>query len=416
MAHSWGRLDNLSSSTKPSVALVGAEFTIGRGSTCAHIIENPVVSKFVSMDHCSIRQVGTRYTLSSSSSNGTFLNDTKVEKNKEPVDLKDGDVISLIASQEAAQNKFGENAIVYQFFGQTRLCTGTEADAALMPPPDLLSAGTTASANAVCRTTSSERRALADHYNVDSAMVLGEGQFGKVYACTDTATRTKILAVKQIKKKRSLGRMSKSDAKTLENEVRILKKLKHTNIVNVVDIFETPELLSIVMERVTGGELFDYILDNGKLEESESKQLVAQILRAVAYLHGKNIVHRDLKPENVLIERTSDGSCPAVKVADFGTARALDSQRRAQTYCGTPTYFAPEVHLLQGPAASPGQTYGPPCDMWSIGVIVYIMLSGMPRPRAVHLFVIAPCLPLFYIGNRYGWQSMTVENGSTALV
>jgi tRNA A-37 threonylcarbamoyl transferase component Bud32 len=382
----WGRLESLSGSNA-RIDLAGAEFTIGRANghnvdgvkfTCAHVIENPAVSKFVSLVHCVIRQVGNRYTLASNSSNGTFLNGTQVEKNAEPVDLNDRDVISLITKQEAALKRFKEAAIVYQFFG---------TEAVRMPPPSFASAEAAESDNVVCRTKSSEGRAIANHYIVEKKL-LGEGQFGKVYACTDIATKTKSLAVKQIKKTRTLGRLTQT-TKNLAKEVSIMKTLRHKNIVNVVDVFETHEQLSIVMERVAGAaadgkaELFDYILDKGRLEESESIQLVEQILHAVAYLHGKNIVHRDLKPENVLVEETGAGRCPAVKVADFGTAKALDSQRKAQTYCGTPQYLAPEVHEAQGGRS--GQTYGYPCDMWSIGVIVCVgarragVAAGHPR-------------------------------------
>jgi len=151
-------------------------------------------------------------------------------------------------------------------------------------------------------------------------------------------------------------------------EVDILKKVNHPNIIALKELFDTPDKLYLVMELVTGGELFDKIVEKGSYTESEASHLVRKIVSAVDYLHNLGIVHRDLKPENLLLKRADNDL--EIAIADFGLSKIVGQQMMMQTACGTPSYVAPEVLNASG--------YGKEVDMWSIGVITYILLCGFP--------------------------------------
>uniref|UniRef100_A0A8B9JZA4 Protein kinase domain-containing protein n=1 Tax=Astyanax mexicanus TaxID=7994 RepID=A0A8B9JZA4_ASTMX len=143
-----------------------------------------------------------------------------------------------------------------------------------------------------------------------------------------------------------------------------VKMLKKT--IKLKEIFETPLEISLVLELVTGGELFDRVVEKGYYSERDAADAIKQVLEAVAYLHEHGVVHRDLKPENLLYA-TSAPDAP-LKIADFGLSKIIDDQVTMKTVCGTPGYCAPEI--LRGCA------YGPEVDMWSVGVITYILLCG----------------------------------------
>lgn len=192
---------------------------------------------------------------------------------------------------------------------------------------------------------------------------LGRGAFSIVYLTVHKATGHKY-AVKVINK-RDLG---KDYEKNLKMEVDILKKVNHPNIIALKELFDTPEKLYLVMELVTGGELFDKIVEKGSYTEKEASAIVRKIVSAVEYLHGIDIVHRDLKPENLLL-KSADNDLE-VALADFGLSKIVGQQIMMQTACGTPSYVAPEVLNATG--------YGKEVDMWSVGVITYILLCGFP--------------------------------------
>jgi serine/threonine protein kinase len=142
----------------------------------------------------------------------------------------------------------------------------------------------------------------------------------------------------------------------------------------------------LVMELVKGGDLFDCIVEKQRYSEMEARRAMRRLLSAIHYLHEEsNIVHRDLKPENVLCSSPTD-----VKLADFGLAKILKADG-LKTFCGTPAYFAPEVLQRRGTVAGQGR-YGKPADIWSLGVILYILLTGKPpfdadidEPRAFNV-------------------------------
>ncbi|CAH1783735.1 unnamed protein product [Owenia fusiformis] len=191
--------------------------------------------------------------------------------------------------------------------------------------------------------------------------VLGTGAFSEVILAEDRQQRGRYVAIKCIDRKALKG---KEDS--LENEIDVLRRLKHPNIVQLVEVYDDKHYVYLVMELVTGGELFDRIVEKGSYTEMDASSLIKQVLEAVDYMHDKGVVHRDLKPENLMFERESDDA--RIMVVDFGLARS--SSYDMSTACGTPGYVAPEV-LEQKP-------YGKEVDIWSIGVISYILLCGYP--------------------------------------
>jgi len=161
-----------------------------------------------------------------------------------------------------------------------------------------------------------------------------------------------------------MNRIKKLDP-LIRREIKIMKDLDHENIVRLFGYDEDKTSFYVVMELVTGGELFEGIIQNRYYPEDEASPLVTQMLSAINYLHKQQIVHRDLKPENVLF---TDKKQLNIKIADFGESKKCKSALK--TYCGTPDYMAPEIIK--------GTPYGPEVDMWAIGIITYVLLCGYP--------------------------------------
>lgn len=191
--------------------------------------------------------------------------------------------------------------------------------------------------------------------------VLGTGAFSEVVLAEDLVTH-KLFAIKCISKRELKG---KEDA--LENEIAILKKVKHPNIIGMREMLDNKSHLYVVMDLVQGGELFDRIVEKGSYTEQDAARVIQDVLEAVDYLHSLGIVHRDLKPENLLYDTPDDDA--RIMISDFGLSKMEDEGQMA-TACGTPGYVAPEV-LKQRP-------YGKAVDCWSVGVITYILLCGYP--------------------------------------
>ncbi|OWF35797.1 calcium/calmodulin-dependent protein kinase type 1-like [Mizuhopecten yessoensis] len=192
--------------------------------------------------------------------------------------------------------------------------------------------------------------------------VLGTGAFSEVSLAQDTLESSKLVAIKCINRKCLAGK-----EESLENEIEVLRRLRHPNIVQLFDVFEEKNNVYLVMELVTGGELFDRIVEKGSYTEKDASSLIKQVLEAVDFMHDLGVVHRDLKPENLLYYSPKEDS--KIMISDFGLSKTEDSGIMA-TACGTPGYVAPEV-LAQKP-------YGKAVDCWSIGVIAYILLCGYP--------------------------------------
>ncbi|KAF8342768.1 kinase-like domain-containing protein, partial [Cantharellus anzutake] len=188
---------------------------------------------------------------------------------------------------------------------------------------------------------------------------LGEGTFGKVKLAVHTLSGQKV-ALKHINK----GSINAYKVRTrVKREIEYLKLLKHPHIIKLYEVIDTPREVIMVME-YAGGELFNYIVDNGRLSESAARKFFQQIAYCLAYSHAHRIVHRDIKPENVLLDENLN-----VKLADFGLSNEITDGNWLSTSCGSPNYAAPEVIS--------GQLYaGPEIDVWSLGVILYVMVCG----------------------------------------
>jgi tRNA A-37 threonylcarbamoyl transferase component Bud32 len=197
--------------------------------------------------------------------------------------------------------------------------------------------------------------------------VLGSGTFGKVRRAICKSTKQEV-AIKRIKKKK-LDQMNKS---LLENEIRILREIKHDSIVRLYDVWETKKYYCLIMELCSSGDVFDWLEEEEHFDEVRASGVLHQIVTAVEYLHARGVVHRDLKLENLLIGKqkpNSDKKSVVVKIADFGFATTIKTpDAKIEGTCGSLNYVAPEVLT--------GRPYTKECDLWSVGVILYTMLAG----------------------------------------
>jgi len=193
---------------------------------------------------------------------------------------------------------------------------------------------------------------------------LGSGAFSVVYDATNKTTEL-AYAIKVIDKK-AISELNKT--LHIKTEVAILRKLSHPNIVQIYEIYETEKHLYLVMEKMNGGELYEQIIERKKYGEKHAARILKQIIVAIIYLHSKEVVHRDLKPENILLSSKEEKN-PTIKISDFGLSKVMSNQV-LKTKCGTPGYVAPEVLA--------GNGYDSSVDIWSVGVIFYILLCGFP--------------------------------------
>jgi len=200
-----------------------------------------------------------------------------------------------------------------------------------------------------------------DDYKIEKT--LGSGTYGVVYKAIRKATGEK-RAIKKIK------RMNKDKGfeGKLVHEIDILKHLDHPNIIKIYEFYTTEKEFYVVSEYISGGELFDEIAQRRYFSEADAAFIMRQLLAAISYCHSKNVVHRDLKPENILIDSV-EGNKVTVKIIDFGTALIVPQDRVISKKVGSIYYVAPEI--LKG-------NYTSKCDIWSLGVIMYILLVGRP--------------------------------------
>eukprot|EP00906_Rhabdomonas_costata_P026410 RCo037610 len=204
-----------------------------------------------------------------------------------------------------------------------------------------------------------ERKKIEDVYEMGET--LGKGGFGVVRKCRNIETGVYFAAKIIDKAKAGAAGMSE-----IFSEVEIVSLLSHRYVISLAEVFETKEALYLVMELLLGGELEARLRKIGHFPESITKRLVRNILLAVEYIHRQGIVHRDLKPANMLLANDSENS--EVKLADFGFAVLIGNDACLQACCGTTAYMAPEILC--------GEPYGKAVDMWSLGVIIYHLLSG----------------------------------------
>lgn len=202
---------------------------------------------------------------------------------------------------------------------------------------------------------------IEDKYEMGK--IIGRGAFSVVREAIRKSNGAKY-AVKCIDKKK----ITKKELTLLEREIDIMKRLTHPNIIQLMEVISTKEMVYLVLEYVAGGELFDAIVARGAYSEEDAAFIMKQIISAISYCHKLGIAHRDLKPENLLLLGGKDPD--HVKIADFGLSKNVDDGAILQTACGTPDYVAPEVLS--------GEPYDLSVDIWSIGVITYVILVGFP--------------------------------------
>ncbi|XP_008163597.3 myosin light chain kinase family member 4 isoform X2 [Chrysemys picta bellii] len=210
------------------------------------------------------------------------------------------------------------------------------------------------------RIVSAKKAVVNSYYEVNRNEVLGGGRFGQVHKCEEKATGLK-LAAKIIKAR---GAKEKEEVK---NEINVMNQLNHTNLIQLYDAFESKNDIVLVMEYVDGGELFDRIIDdNYSLTEMDTILFTKQICQGIQYMHQMYILHLDLKPENILCVNRA---AYQIKIIDFGLARRYKPREKLKVNFGTPEFLAPEVVNYDFVSF--------PTDMWSVGVIAYMLLSGL---------------------------------------
>ncbi|KAG0326454.1 Meiosis-specific serine/threonine-protein kinase mek1 [Podila horticola] len=306
--------------------------TLGRHSTCDLSLDGDAVSNY----HCRLvtTKEGVVFCEQDLSTNGTYWNGHLVGKS-ESVVLSHGDSIRFRTSY----------SFIYQDFTTIKF---TQND------PDI------ASVFGKYESLSSVPQAL---------LASDRGTFAKVQV--GIHRRTKVQLAVKIMDHIRFGSPEHSGGTDIEKEVAILRSVNHPNIVPIVDVIKTRKFVYIFLQMLAGGDLFDYVVKAGPLPDMEAKFVAYQVLQALKYLHERNISHRDLKPENLLL--TSSGKFPRIMLADFGMAREQMRNRLMSTMCGTFAYMAPEVFAIKY-AKRPG--YGHTADCWSLGVSLYVILSG----------------------------------------
>lgn len=293
-------------------------YLIGRHPECDMRLDFGTISN----RHCLIfnenKARGAVAVIEDYSSNGTFVNDALLGRNKRR-ELEDGDEITLI-----------DNAARFIF----------------RYPKS--------------RTTS------AFHKQYRILQQLGKGHFATVYLCIERTTGYKY-AVKKFE--RRMGDSQRSQTEGLQQEIAVLMSVSHPNVLCLKDNFEESDGVYLVLELAAEGELFNWIVARQKLTEAETRKVFVQLFQGVKYLHERNIVHRDIKPENILL---TDKNL-SVKIADFGLAKIIGEASFTTTLCGTPSYVAPEI--LEN---TKHRKYTRAVDIWSLGVVLYICLCGFP--------------------------------------
>ncbi|XP_065742094.1 myosin light chain kinase family member 4 [Phocoena phocoena] len=210
------------------------------------------------------------------------------------------------------------------------------------------------------RIVTAKQAAVNSFYTVSRTEILGGGRFGQVHKCEEKATGLK-LAAKIIKTR---GMKDKDEVK---NEINVMNQLDHVNLIQLYDAFESKNDIVLVMEYVDGGELFDRIVDdNYNLTELDTILFIRQICEGVRHMHQMYILHLDLKPENILCVNRDTKQ---IKIIDFGLARRYKPREKLKVNFGTPEFLAPEVVNYDFVSFS--------TDMWSVGVITYMLLSGL---------------------------------------
>ncbi|EXJ96375.1 CAMK/RAD53 protein kinase [Capronia coronata CBS 617.96] len=302
---------------KEATGFPAGGYLIGRHPECDMILDIPTVSN----RHCLIfnetRNGGTIAVLEDLSSNGTFVNEALVGRNKRR-ELEDGDEITIL----------DEARFVFRY------------------------------------PKSRDSSAFNSRYRI--LQQLGKGHFATVYLCVERSTGFKY-AVKKFE--RRMGESQRSQSEGLQQEIAVLMSVSHPNILCLKETFDESDGVYLILELAPEGELFNLIVSKQKLTEAETRKIFIQLFQGTKYLHERGIVHRDIKPENILL---TDKNL-SVKLADFGLAKIIGEESFTTTLCGTPSYVAPEI--LEN---TRHRKYTKAVDVWSLGVVLYICLCGFP--------------------------------------
>ncbi|GAA6033636.1 hypothetical protein JCM8097_004360 [Rhodosporidiobolus ruineniae] len=311
-------------------------YTVGRHPKCDLVLNGPKISSYHAKITCG--QDGV-VRLADTSTNGTFVRGSKVGKGNVTI-LESGDSIVFGPATGTLTNEF------------RYLFQGPPVSSASADPYGLgeLSQG-------------SSSGIFAD-YEVREQ--LGKGSFAVVRKGVRRSDG-KMVAVKIIQKARFSN--NPQTLNMFQREIKIAKQLDHPFCVKCFDFYEDDQRIWLVLEYVDGGDLLDFVMKRGGLEEAQVREIALMTCQAVAYLHSKGITHRDLKPENLLLTK---GAKPQIRVTDFGLAKMVNEGTMLKTMCGTPTYLAPEVIINN----QPGIGYNSIVDAYSCGVIFYSCLTN----------------------------------------
>ena len=192
---------------------------------------------------------------------------------------------------------------------------------------------------------------------------IGQGSFATVYRGQHRTTK-RVVAVKAIVR----SRLNQKLQENLEAEISIMKSLSHPNVVQLFEVQTTERHVYLILEFCPGGDLMRVIRARGSLEEAQTQYYLQQLALGLAHIRSRNLIHRDLKPQNLLLSSMAPNA--TLKIADFGFARYMQQQDLAETLCGSPLYMAPEILRFQ--------KYDAKADLWSVGAILFEMVSARP--------------------------------------
>ncbi|KAI2785841.1 DNA damage response protein kinase DUN1 [Penicillium oxalicum] len=294
-------------------------YLVGRHPECDLIIKSPTISNRHFLLFSEKKKGDVVAVLEDLSSNGTFVNDALVGRNKHR-ELEDRDEVSIL----------NEARFVFRY-PRTRHTSGFR-------------------------------------HQYRKLQQLGKGHFATVYLCVDRATG-KQYAAKVFEKRPGDSQKSQSQNEALQQEIALLMSVNHPNLLCLKDTFDETDGAYLILELAPEGELFNLIVTKQKLSEAETRHVFRQLFEGLKYLHDRGIVHRDIKPENILV---ADKKL-TVKLGDFGLAKIIGEDSFTTTLCGTPSYVAPEI--LQ---ETRRRRYTKAVDIWSLGVVLYICLCGFP--------------------------------------
>lgn len=336
-------------------------YCIGRDTNrCDIVVADNRVSSIHCKIYCDYSDISkVKIFIQDSSANGIYINNANYHYKGQSIELKSGDVIYLVHPKNSSNIASSNSSLATQFTfinNIERLLDNRERRPNLSLQP-------------VETRVNNFRRRVEDYYIIGDR--LGSGVSGEVRICMNKVDGLKF-AAKIIDFKKFLLTPGLSPEE-IYKEAEMLRELDHPNIIKVKDTFETDHGICIILELVYGGDLFDRIIERKVYSEDNSRIVIKNILTAVEYLHSKGIVHRDLKPENILLS-TSESDTD-IKITDFGLAKHTNAEG-LKSFVGTPFYFAPEVLRRKDTIMGTGR-YGQSADMWSIGVILFILLSGV---------------------------------------